>query len=580
MLVVLAAALVVTSSARAAQAANSDAARKVVHAPKAPYAVAVLPFEDLRHPGHTGWLGRFLAERIARALVRSGQVAVLDLDTAGQWQRKLDLHADSPVTAALLDELGVQVLVQGTTQEVLGLVEIDLRVRSAQGDLLAGKASHLRVLLSEQSPGPTLERVLGALQAAMLPRAGLNEPHPPADWTGVERLYTLLGEPVVPGDPGARPGLIARLRPLASDAALGPRAREALAELLLEQAQLYLPKGAGRDLMLQDALQHVTAALEADPRDTHRQAMRAELLYFLKHYYEAKTDASVARLRNPLESLSYVVLGLVAGLSTGEATVHLKRALAIDPFLRTQARTEGSVPYQGGILEPSFDRWEELRASGGLAREDEYDEVIRKGRRFFQRKQWDEAERVFRKAAERDDADYRPWLYLNRILIELGHPERAVAGLQRLADGNPQEPKVLYWLAESQLGSGSPAAAQANYRKVLALQPDDLRSQNGLADADMALGQWPNALNDLRAVLQATPTDAHTWLRLGIVRMQQGEWTAAKGALERALELAPDSAEARKRLAEVHEHLDTPPAQPAAPGGPAPQTPPQPGAQK
>jgi tetratricopeptide (TPR) repeat protein len=403
----------------------------------------------------------------------------------------------------------------------------------------------------------------------------LREPHPPPDWQGVERLYTLLGQPIVPGDRAARPERIARLRPLAADPALGPRAREALAEALLEQALLYLPEGAGRELMLRDALEQATAALEADPRDTQRQALRAELLYFSKSYYEAKTEASIARLRNPLESLSYVVLGLVAGLSTGEATVHLERALAIDPFLRTAARPAGSAPYQGGLLEPSFQRWEELRARHGLARQDDYGELIREGTEHFQRREWDEAERLFRKAAERDDADFRAWLYLNRMLIELGHPERAVAGLQRLAEGNPQEPQILYWLGQAQLHSGSAAAAHDSFRKALAEQPDDLPSLQGLAAADMELGHWGAALNELRAVLQASPRDMESWLRLGIVQGQLGDWSAAEGALERALELDPASDEVRRELDEARKHLGKPPLAPpaAAPGGAEQQAP-------
>jgi tetratricopeptide (TPR) repeat protein len=570
-----------TTGPAAQPAAQKAQAPGGVQAPKPPYGVAVLPFTDRRHPDEPSWLGRFLQERIGAALLRTGQLAVPEPDTAAQWERKLGLHLDAPVTAAQLDAMGVRVLIQGATQEVLGLVEVDLRVRTAQGDLLGGPPAHLRVLLRQEPPGAVLRRLLGALQGALAGPA-LSDPKPPADWAGVEALYTLLTQPIVPGDLSARPALVARLRPLAQDPELGPRAREALATLLMEQALLYLPQGAGRELMLQDALQQASAALQADPRDTHRQALRAELLIFLKHYYEAKTDASVARLHNPLESLSYVVLAMVAGLSTGEATVHLERALAINPFLRTEARVPGSAPYQGGVLEDTFQRWQTLRANGGLARTDDTAQLMDAGIRHFEHKEWEEAERAFQQAAQREDADFTPWLYLNRILIELGHPERAVAPLQRLADANPQEPEILYWLATAQNASGSPQEARANFRKILVEHPDDVRTLQGLGQADMSLGRWQDALEDLRGVLQMDPGQADAWLRLGLVQAQLGDWDASEGALERALELQPDSADARRALDEARVHLGKEPITPApaasgaTPGaeqGAAPQAP-------
>lgn len=548
-------ALLVLPGTLPAVAAPRGAADARVQPPKPPFGVAVMPFRALRTPPRSAWLGAFLQERIARALLRSGQVAVVGLDTAAQWQRKLGLHMDSPVSAAHLDAMGVKALVQGTTQEVLGLVEIDLRVRSAGGDLLRGKASHLRVLLHDEPPGPALQRVLDSVGGALLPRRALSELHPPADWDAVRTLYTLLAQPIVPGDRGARPALVARLRPLAADPGLSGRVHQALAELLMEQARLYLPTGAGRDLMLQDALQQATLAVQADPSDPHRLALRGELRVFLKQYYESKSDASVARLRNPLEGLAYVVLGLVAGLSTGEATVHLKRALAVAPYLRTDQRPQGSPPYQGGILEPLFRRWQTLRANHGLARPDNYQRLIRRATDAFNNQQWDEAERLFQQASERDDADFTPWLYLNRMLIELGHPERAVSGLQQLATDNPHEPEILYWLATAEARSGSPAAAQRNYKDVLADHPNDVRAQYGLATTAMALGHWHEALGALHGVLQAHPERAEVWKRLGIVQGHLGDWDAARSALQHALELDPDNSDIRTRLDQARHEL-------------------------
>lgn len=527
-------------------------ARPVRAAPLTPpFGVAVVPFADRRHPDGPAWLGHFLSERIAKALLRARQVAVLPLETAALWQRTLGLRTDAPLTDAQLGRMGVQVVVQGTTQEVLALAELQLHVRTADGELLPGERGTLRFALADEPPGQVLGRVLGRVEAALLPDAHLAEPHPPPDWKGVETLYTLLATPVVPGDRGVRPGLIARLKPLVDTPGLGGRAHEALASLLMEQALLYLPQGAGQQLMLGEALQHATAAAAGDPTDTHRQALQAELHFFLKRDYEAKTEASIARIHNPLEPLAFVVLGLVAGLSTGEANETLGRALQIDPFLRTAARPAGSAPFQGGLLEDSFRTWEDLRARGGLATHEDYAQLLANAIAHFDRKEWDDAERLFRQAAQREDNDYTPWLYLNRILLELGHPAEAVPGLRRLAQDNPQEADILYFLGVALEDSGEPAAAADAYRKALIERPHDTRSQYRLATAEIAQRHWAEALRALRDVLHEEPENAEAWLKLGTVHMEQQDWPAARDALQRAVELEPGLQEARTRLEQV-----------------------------
>lgn len=568
------------SPARAASATGGAAAS--VQPPKPPFAVAVLPFQAVRNPPHSAWLGRFLQERIARALLRTGQVAVLGLDAATQWQRKLGLQADSRLSAAQLDSMGVDALVQGTTQEVLGLVEIDLRIRTAHGDLLHGKAGHLRIFLRAEPPGPAVQRVLNTVGHALLPQHTLSDGPAPRDWDAVQQLYTLLAQPVVPGDQGVRPAMVAQLHTLSSDPGLAGRVHEALADLLMEQALLYLPEGAGRDLMLRDATDQASLALQADPTDPHRLALRGELHVFRKQYYEAKSDAAVARLRNPLDGLAYVVLGMVAGLSTGEATVDLKRALEVNPYLRNDQRPEGSTPFQGGILEASFKRWETLRANHGMARPDDYHQLIKKATEAFDAKQWDEAERLFQQASKPDDADFTPWLYLNRILIELGHPAQAVAGLQRLAQDNPDEPDINYWLATAEARSGSPEAARRHYKLALADRPNDVHAQYGLAVTAMRLNRWYEALAALHGVLQAQPDRAEVWKRLGIVEGHMDDWEGAKSAFKRALELDPNNSEIRTRLDEARGHIAKEKKQRSADeagGGKAPTAPPagQPG---
>jgi tetratricopeptide (TPR) repeat protein len=527
--------------------------------PAPPFVVAVLPFEDARRPDRTHWLGRYLRERVALALVREPQVAVLPLDVGTQWQRTLALPFAEPLTPEALRRMGAEVALRGTLHEVLGLVELRLRIETARGDLLDDAQRRLRLHLREERPAQALERVLGIVQGALLPalpHGRLAEPRPAEGWADVEALYTLLGDTPVPGDRAARPALVSRLQPWVADPALGGRAHEALAQRLLEHAQLYLPDGAGRTLMQREALRHAAAALEADPLDTGRQTLKAQLHYFLRMDYEAKTEASIARLRNPAESLAYVVLALVAGLSTGEANEQLGRALALHPFLRTSDRPRGSAPYQGGILEPHLQQWDALRTGRGPGSgPDDYAALLRAGAAHFERREWEDAERLLRQAAEQSEGEYAPSLYLLRILIELGQPGQAVAGLRRLAAENPQEPDVLFHLGVALEESGEPEPAQDAYRRALAERPDDLASLYRLATTELALGRLAQAMAGLRRVLHVNPEHAGAWLQLGRAHLHEEDWPAAEQALRRALELEPGSAEAQRLLSEVRSRL-------------------------
>ena len=517
-------------------------------APSTPFALAVVPFEDLRSPGQEAWLGRFLRESIAKSFLRVPQISVLGLDAAAQWQRKLGLRGSDAVEAESLRRMGIDVLILGSTQQVLRLAEIKLRVVGPRGDLLPETVHLLRADLAGGSPGALQGRVLQVLHRLLVPAAMPALPPPPERWGAVESLFTALGEAPPPSGRSARPALIARLRPLSDDLALGGRAHEALALLHLEQALLHTQSPAQCHALLARALEHAATALDADRRDTERQALKGEIHYFLKQDEEAKGHASIARIKNPLNGLAFIVLGLVAGLSTGESVEQFKRAFAVHPYLRRASRPIGSSPFQSGILEPYFQRWDQLHASQGGPLPANYENLLTEGIAHFELQQWDAAERLLQQAAELEEGDPRPWLYLYRLLIETGRAGEAVQPLRQLSAENPQQADILHYLGVALQSGGEHAQAREAFRKALVERPNDSRSVYHLATADIALGRWEDALGSLRTLLHEQPEHAQGWLQLGIVQAQLKDWEAAEGALERALAIDPNLPDAQRRL--------------------------------
>lgn len=536
-----------------ATAAPSPMQAAAPAAPPTPFALAVTPFEDLRSPGQEAWLGRFLRESIAKSFLRVPQISVLGLDAAAQWQHKLGLRGTDAVEAESLHRMGIDVLILGSTQRVLRLAEIKLRVVSARGDLLPETVHLLRADLAGGSPGALQGRVLQVLHRLLAPAAMPALPPPPERWGEVESLFTALGEAPPPGDRSARPALIARLRPLSDDLALGGRAHEALALLHLEQALLHAQSPARRHALLAQALEHAATALGADRRDTERQALKGEIHYFLKQDEEAKAHASIARIKNPLNGLAFIVLGLVAGLSTGESVEQFKRAFAVHPYLRRASRPIGSSPFQSGILEPYFQKWEQLHASritwnGGDPLPANYENLLTEGIAHFELQQWDAAEPLLQQAAELEEGDHRPWLYLYRLLIETGRAGEAVQLLRQLSAENPQQADILHYLGVALQSGGEHAQAREAFRKALVERPNDPRSVYHLATADIALGRWEDARGSLRTLLHEQPEHALGWLQMGIVQAQLKDWEAAEGALERALAIDPNLPDAQRRL--------------------------------
>jgi Flp pilus assembly protein TadD len=516
--------------------------------PPPPFTLAVLPCEDLRRPGSENWLGRFLRERIAAHFAASPQVSLLEADTAAQWKAVLGLGIPAPLAAETLARMGVDAVIQASTQQVLALAEVRLTVTGPGGAPLTDPPLTVRVPLGEEPPQGLLTRMLGELQAVLLPGAPPPAVAPQATWEELLQLYTLVGAAPPPDDPAARPALLQRLAPWLNHPRLGGRAREAAAGLALEQALLHTPAGGARRALLAEALAHAAAAVQDAPRDSGRRALKAEIHYFLAQYEQARAEASLARNRDPHGALAFVVLGLVAGLSTGESREQLQQAFRLAPFLRSGERPPGSLPFQGGILEPSFEKWDELGARRLMPAEVDPEALQAEAVSLFEQGAWEEADALFARVIALEGNDPLPRLYRARVLIETGRAEEAVPALRGLAEIYPEEAQMYHFLGVALERTGAYGEARAAYRTALRGAPGELRTLLRLAASEMAESRWGEALEPLRSLLREEPRHPEGWRRLGIVQARLGDANAAEAALVRALELDPADDAARAEL--------------------------------
>ena len=518
---------------------------------KAPYAAAVLPFEDNRNPGRPDWLGRYLWEAVHARLLRAPRSAVLPLETSYMWARKLAGTGQAVPSPAFLKKMGVDVALAGSTQVVLSLGNVNLRLVGLEGDLVPPAALEFHIRLERDPPASVLRRIMTALRAGLEIAEGRGMPPLPETWPEVEKVYTLLERIPVANAEGARPRLIARLEPLMDHPTLGGRVRQALALMHLEQAMLHAAKGRRRRAMLRKALAHINAALTADPLDLSRQTLKGEIHYFLGDFFEAKTEASIARIKNPLNALAFVVLGLVSGISTGEATENFKRALAMDPFLRQSERPPGSPPFQGGLLEPYFVKWEELRARNQHLGRPEYQELLAQGIELFELGNWEAANEALRNAVKLEEGDYTPWLYLYRIMVETGAAEDAVPLLRQLAQENPYQTEILLHMGIALKVSGEHESARNVLHRYLQEQPDDPDALYHLSAIDAGAGRWKDVLASMRSLVRLQPNRAEFRVGLGVSQEKLGDSKSALKSYSEALRLDPNNREARINLARL-----------------------------
>jgi tetratricopeptide (TPR) repeat protein len=526
-----------------------------------PRRVLVFPVDNLRKPGEPFWLADWLQEALSKSLLRTEALAVADRETAGQWRAQFATGPLADLPRDAWERLGADAVVQVTVQPVLNLVDVRLRVQSHTGDRLPPDAAALRIDLGSDAPGAVLERLLTPLRKALAldEKAAATPAAPqPGQWKALETAYTRLAEPLASAAPQARPERVQVLQPLADDPALRGRIYEAMARLSLEQALLH-ERDAGQRRDLAAALRYVEAALVAEPWDTDRRALKGEIHYFLRQDYPAKTEASIARLKNPANGLAYAVLGLLAGPSSGEGTEQLKRAQRADPFLWASARAAGQPPFQAGVLEAALQKWAQRQAGAGSRRAaiaQEMTPTLQEGIALFQAKRWEEAQTKLRQAANEDEYDYRPVLYQLRILIETGHAPEAVPPLRELAAENPAEADIQLQLAVALVRSGALEDARPQLEAVLQENPRQPLALYYRALSDIAEKRWSQAAEGLRAVVGQEPRHEAAWFNLGVAQANLEQWRAADEAFAHVLALNPQSSSAQEWRARVRPHLN------------------------
>lgn len=523
-----------------------------------PPAIGVIPFQSRRGGENQAWMARFLTEGLRESLLFSAGGPVLGARAAELWRYRLGLDPLKGATREQLSEMGLSHLLQGKVHLVLNLVQIEIRLTGAGGDLFPEGLKTLRLDMVNHTPEAMLDRLLVVVSEALPKGVELHGAPQPSSWSSLQAFYALPAGAAAGGDEAERLRLAERLDDLGDNPGLEGRAHGLRARLLLEEAQLTMGPGGKRQDKLRQALSHVRRSLAAEPWHSGRLALKGELHYLLKEHYEAGIEASIARLKNPLDGLAHAVLGLIAGLSTGEATDMMRQALKVDPSLRTGEGGSQPAPFQNGVLEPFFKKWETLRSKSEHFGARDTRKKMKTGIDHFLNSRWEEAELDFHEAIKLNEYDYAPHLYLARIQIMTGEVDEAVEVLNKLSAEFPQEAEIYFYHGIALETAEIYPEAEEAFKKSLIENPDDPETLFHIGTTAMGQQHWERARDTFNTLLNKVPNHERGWLGYGIVHAKLELWMIAGEAFTHVLQLNPDSKEAAAWRRSIQPKLEQP----------------------
>ncbi|HEY7723844.1 MAG TPA: tetratricopeptide repeat protein [Anaeromyxobacteraceae bacterium] len=166
-------------------------------------------------------------------------------------------------------------------------------------------------------------------------------------------------------------------------------------------------------------------------------------------------------------------------------------------------------------------------------------EIYLQGRDAFERLRFEDARRLFARAAEKDPDFALAHLALANTAASargfFDELRRAVALAGKASEG---ERHVI--LAQDAAARGDPAGARSHYDALVAAFPDDGRARTLLGNWHFGRQEYPAAIEQYRKSTALAPTFSQAWNQLGYAHRSLGQYAEAEKAFRRYAELIPD----------------------------------------
>ncbi len=120
-----------------------------------------------------------------------------------------------------------------------------------------------------------------------------------------------------------------------------------------------------------------------------------------------------------------------------------------------------------------------------------------------------------------------------------GKNPAAIGQYQATLKAYPDNPEVLFRLAQTEAWTSRVPQARAHYQAVLAQNPDHLGAKLGLAELDAWQGHYQRAINEYDDLLTEFPDNPEVWVGLGRAQGWRGDLLKAKDTLTKARQRFP-----------------------------------------
>lgn len=308
---------------------------------------------------------------------------------------------------------------------------------------------------------------------------------------------------------------------------------------------------------LQDALMHLKAALEADPKDGQLWVSYIDALIHAARYQSARAVLEAGRRR---------------GLA-GAAVDALQRRIDVleprplghtDPRQSTTQR--GEMAGAAGPGQPSADeksRILALREAGRYAQAGALARALAErcpgdswtwktlGNLLQRLGELQEALQAIRTAIQLTPGDAEGHFELGVIFDRLGHVAEAEASIRRALQLDPKYAEAYHALGLLLERTHRPQEAESSHRRALALRPDWTDALSSLAVSLTYQGKLDAAEEIFRRAIAIQPRSSSLHVDLSIALRFHGKLDEAEAALRQAIALQPDDGNAYVNLAGI-----------------------------
>ena len=272
---------------------------------------------------------------------------------------------------------------------------------------------------------------------------------------------------------------------------------------------------------MQDALRHLKAALEIEPRDGQVWVSYIDALIHAGQYQEARTVLAAGRRR---------------GLAGGAVDSLQQRLDVLEPdLLQSLAPFEWDAAPAAAAAGPAQPSEEERSRVLALRSEGRYGE----------------AEAMARAFTARFPGDARSWRLLSGLLRLQGRFNEALQAIRSAVQLTADDPEAHFELALVFDRLGKTGEAEASLRRALQLNPQFAEAHNELGLILERTYRAEEAQTSYRRAIALRPDWPGVLSNLAIAQKFEGKLDEAEASLRRAIALEPQSAAAQVNLAGI-----------------------------